>query len=738
MNTQDLRTGVNTMVAKLMLFGKNFRWTSLSVRMIAISTALVTIGILSLGYLSVQNEKQALQTAGAERLNAVMQARKADLTRYIDTVSQDVNSQSQNPWLKVKSAELFASWAQTPEASAIFSTAYKAGSKGAYKINDAHDGSEYSKTHNSVHEWLSNLSATNNYLDIYLINKNGDIVYSVNKNNDYSKNVSSGELKFTGLGQVFAKISAKHADSTLAFTDFSRYAPAGDAPAAFIATPILNSTGEFIGVFAVQMPIDRINEIMKEASGLGKTGESYLVGEDTLMRSDIRLSKTPTLLVRKIDTAATQKIFKPSQTDVKNIAANTVNSISLNNTPSMAAFGKIDVFGETWAIITEQSLDELNAPIADMEHKIAKASAILLLFAIIGGVFQARNVAGPINSLSNTMKAIASGGHDITLPTFDRRDEIGDMSRVLHIFSENALEREKLATAQTKEAENRAERAKIMDEQVKSFEKKVRTALDRSSATASDLKSTATKMIELSDATHLRAATSATITTQTSQNIQTVAAASEELAVSIDELRKQMEMAHNVSEDARLESVSANSEIAVLAKHALKVSAVVQLITDIAEQTNLLALNATIEAARAGAAGKGFAVVASEVKSLANQTAAATGDIADQVGSMQRASTQAVDAINKISETIIKISEIASVVASAVNQQSASTNEISQSVQSTAQGSSELNEQMVLMVNVANDARDVANRVDSAAGLVAEDAGFLKYEIEDFLKNIAA
>lgn len=735
MSAPDLKIRLSAWLAAAKSSAKNFRWTSLGVRMITISTVLVSIGIISLGFLSIENEKSALKSAAAERLNTVMQARKANLGRYLDTVSQDIILQSQSPWLKANADVMFNEWAKTENASAQFSTAYKAGTKGAYKINDAQDGSDYSKAHKSIHNWLSSLSGTNNYLDIYLIDKVGNIVYSVNKNEDYSKNLSSDALKATGLATIFNKIKIKPAEANIEFADFSHYAPAGDAPAAFIGTPIMNDAGTFIGVFAVQMPTDRINEIMKEANGLGKTGESYLVGSDTLMRSDIRLSKQPTLLVRKVDTAATQLVFKAVQ---RKSSANVIDSISLSGKASLAAFDKIDVFGETWAIISEQSVDELDAPVLIMEQKIAKAAAVLLIFAIIGGVFQARNVAGPINALSGTMKAIASGDRDVKLPTFDRRDEIGDMSRVLHIFSENASEREKLADAQTKEAENRAARAKTMQEQVLGFEKKVRTALDRSSTTAGDLKSTANKMIELSDATHLRAATSATITTQTSQNIQTVAAASEELAVSINELRKQMQMAHTISEDARIESIAANSEISSLTKHSKKVSAVVQLITDIAEQTNLLALNATIEAARAGAAGKGFAVVASEVKSLANQTAAATGDITEQVNSMQYASKQAVDAISKISETIIKISEIASVVASAVNQQSASTNEISQSVQSTAQGSSELNEQMLLMVNVANDARDVAARVDSAASLVAEDAGFLKYEIEDFLKNIAA
>src|SRR5208282_619059 len=95
-----------------------------------------------------------------------------------------------------------------------------------------------------------------------------------------------------------------------------------------------------------------------------------------------------------------------------------------------------------------------------------------------------------------------------------------------------------------------------------------------------------------------------------------------------------------------------NTTVQSLSEAAQKIGDVVKLISDIASQTNLLALNATIEAARAGEMGKGFAVVASEVKSLANQTAKATDEIAAQVGSMQSATSGAVQAIQKISETI--------------------------------------------------------------------------------------
>ena len=174
-----------------------------------------------------------------------------------------------------------------------------------------------------------------------------------------------------------------------------------------------------------------------------------------------------------------------------------------------------------------------------------------------------------------------------------------------------------------------------------------------------------------------RARSTAEATTEVSSNVQAVAAGSSQLASSVVEINTQVTKALDISNEAVEQANRAGETVASLVEDARKISAVVELISSIASQTNLLALNATIEAARAGETGRGFAVVAGEVKSLAAQTAQATGEISAHIMAVQASSQHAHQAIGAINNTIAEINEISVSISAAVEEQAAVTADMS-------------------------------------------------------------
>jgi methyl-accepting chemotaxis protein len=362
-------------------------------------------------------------------------------------------------------------------------------------------------------------------------------------------------------------------------------------------------------------------------------------------------------------------------------------------------------------------------------------AALLCAFA---GVIIIISVSRPIKSMTAAMGKLAGGDKGVEIPAHDNKDEIGEMAKAVDIFKQNMIRADEVAAEQKAEQETKAKRQIAIESHIAAFETGVRSSLDGLASAATEMRATSQSMTATAEETSAQATTVAAAAEQASVNVQTVAAATEELSSSVVEIGRQVTQSTKIAGQAVEEAGRTNTTVHGLSAAAQKIGDVVKLISDIASQTNLLALNATIEAARAGDAGKGFAVVASEVKSLANQTARATEEIAAQVSAMQSATHDAVEAIKSISGTIVSINEIAATIASAVEEQGAATQEIARNVQEASQGTTQVSSNIIGVNQAAAETGAASSQVLASAEELGKQAETLRGNVDKFLADIRA
>jgi methyl-accepting chemotaxis protein len=271
---------------------------------------------------------------------------------------------------------------------------------------------------------------------------------------------------------------------------------------------------------------------------------------------------------------------------------------------------------------------------------------------------------------------------------------------------------------------------------VSAFESRIGSMTTGLQSSSQQLESAARGLSASAEGATMQAGNVAHAAEEAGAGVSTVASAAEELTASIGEISRQVTDSARITDRAVAEARRTDAIVRALSEGAQKIGQVVDLIATIAGQTNLLALNATIEAARAGDAGRGFAVVASEVKSLAQQTAKATEDIGAQIGQVQTATNQAVDAIRAITTTIEEVASIATSIAAAVEQQGAATTEIARNVQQMSGTTHIMTSNISDVSRSVNETGSVAGQLLAAAGNVAEQSNALSREVASFSKEL--
>ncbi|MCA0400979.1 MAG: methyl-accepting chemotaxis protein [Proteobacteria bacterium] len=400
----------------------------------------------------------------------------------------------------------------------------------------------------------------------------------------------------------------------------------------------------------------------------------------------------------------------------------------------------IEPLGDRLDKIVELQVQESRILTSTSQQEFSRASwifwgtvaAILAVFAV-GVAYTRRAISARLSALAGLMHDLAEGRLDRDVTGVEARDEIGAMARAVQVFRDSGIEKQRLERERIAAEEEKAVRNAQIENALGTFRTSVEEILESLRRSTGSMRTTAAALNETSVRANERADATGKASGEAASNVQTIAAASEQLTGSIQEIAGQISGATTIVQRGSEIGRVASKEMGALASMAQKIGDVVGLIQAIAGQTNLLALNATIEAARAGEAGKGFAVVAQEVKQLAERTANATGEIAQQVAGIQASTNTAVETMSEMAELLQTIESVTISVATAVEEQGAATREISRSIHNAAQSTGLLADGIIEVTGAITKTNESAELVMTTSNQLSDNAGQLTEVVKAFL-----
>lgn len=403
---------------------------------IVLCTLLSSIGVGGVVYWRAAD---ALEQKVIDNLVSLRESRAASFQSYLQGIEEDLALISQSPVVKNAMQDFtkgFDALGTSGERSEkILQEYYNADDPAGNtlgQINSSHNLYQYQYAHQRHHVWLNLLRELKGYHDVFLVNAAGDVVYSAAKEDEFATNLITGRWNKTQLARTIDGAIETPPNVKSMFADFKRYGPSADAPAGFISEPVYVG-GKFVGVIALQMPIDRLNQIMHVTAGMGETGETYIVGKDTLMRSDSRFDKEPSILVTPVNTVAVDKALVGE--------SGYAEMYDYRGVEVLAAYGPFDFKGTRWALMAEMDMAEVYQPITELGRFIIVVVLLTGISVTLIGVMAARSITIPLSRVRNAFEQFGRDKRKNTdIPGIKRSDELGDIARTFSTVAEQVSE----------------------------------------------------------------------------------------------------------------------------------------------------------------------------------------------------------------------------------------------------------------------------------------------------------
>ena len=412
---------------------------------IAVKLPVVMVGLVALatgvsGFISYQSQRAALLEQSQGRLDAILSGRVSNLVDLFSQNRADLDVVASRTATARAVSSFSRGWrvmgqeqTETLQRLYITENSHPVGER--HNLDWAGDDSTYSTVHAQAHPEFRAVQQNYGYYDVFLFDPDGNLVYSVAKESDFATNFVTGEWRDSGLARAYASAMTL-SKGEVTFEDFAAYGPSNNAPAAFLATPLIDRQGKRVGVLAYQLPTDVVSDVVNQPSGLGETGEVYVVGPDGLMRSNSRFEDAVLVGTEEAGTEAARLALAGN--------SGTVNMVGRRGAPVIATYQSFDVFGQTWAVVVEQDQSEVFAHAAGLKRKLIIEGGLIVLGVSVLAFLFSRSLSVPINRLTSAMKCVSESRFDVEIPSTNRGDEVGGMAQTLAQFRNRLIEAEKV------------------------------------------------------------------------------------------------------------------------------------------------------------------------------------------------------------------------------------------------------------------------------------------------------
>ena len=380
--------------------------------------AISIIPLASISFINFLNAYHGLTIVAEKSLNTTSQLRVAYINTFFNEIVDflELNSRQRNDIEFIEKLKL----------------AWKRSGK---ELDEYTHNPEWIQLTAEHRDEFKDLAHKNGYHDIYFMDNKGNILFSLREEADLGTNLFTGPYRFTGFANATRDALETN---TLRFSDLDFYEPSFNIITGHFVQPVVNSADSLIGLIALQITMDRINQIIQQDAGYGETGQAYIVGSDRLLRSSMRFGNEDDIMQLSVNnTKVTDWLFylrnrnNKQALEERELDREKVSTYDSDKTGKyvLGIYRNLDILepmGVNWVLVEEIEHSEAFAYARKLSDIVKLAFIITFILVFFTSILVTRWFVNPIKQLSSWAKEVAVGKvsrKQIKAP----QNEIGEM-----------------------------------------------------------------------------------------------------------------------------------------------------------------------------------------------------------------------------------------------------------------------------------------------------------------------